>query len=237
MTVSISSSSCECSHFAVSSRPRNLELVAVNHFPGRGADGTPLRFIGLGQLPPEAIRLLWERRRAVTPEQLTLGLDTWNALRLDDPRPLASLMRTGTPALPDLGIALHRFLEELPSVRDGLSLTERLILQALRAGPVTINRVFGLLTYERDPLFFATDLFLLWTIERMQAAAEPVLTRSGAHDFRDELGITAVGDAVLSGARDWLSLRPPARWVGGVQVRPEGRGWRWNEVERRCEQQ
>jgi hypothetical protein len=219
-------------HFAVSGCPRVLELVGVNHFPGRGVDGIPLRFIGLGQLPPEAIRLLWDRRRAVTSEQLALGLKTFQALRRNDPRPLASVMRTASPALPDLATALHRFLQELPSASDGLSLTERLILQILCEGPISINRLFGLMTYQRDVLFFATDLFLLWTIERMQAANEPVLNRSGAHDFRDELAITDMGRAVVSGARDWLSLRPPPRWVGGVRIQPGARVWRWDEAER-----
>jgi hypothetical protein len=219
-------------HFAVSSRPRVLELVGVNHFPGRGVDGMPLRFIGLGQLPREALRLLWDRRREVTREQLELGLKTFEALRLDDPRPLATLMRTESPVLPDIGTALHRFLQELPSARDGLSLTERLILQVLCEGPISINRLFGLLTYQRDPLFFATDLFLLWTIERMQAVEQPVFTRSGARVFRDELAITDMGRAVASGARDWLSLRPPPRWVGGVRIQSGARVWRWDEAKR-----
>ena len=36
------------------------------NFPGG------MRFVGLGQLPPEALRLLWEQRSLATPAQLSL---------------------------------------------------------------------------------------------------------------------------------------------------------------------
>ena len=39
-------------------RPRRLELINIGEFPGA------VRFIGLGQLPPEALRMLWAKRRA-----------------------------------------------------------------------------------------------------------------------------------------------------------------------------
>jgi hypothetical protein len=215
-------------HYASAGSPRILELIVVNHFPGS------IRFVGLGQLPTEAIRLLWGRRLAVTPEQLVLATHAWTALTKEDPRPLAALMRTGTPALPELATALHRLLQELPSCKDGLGLTERLILQILSEESVTINHLFGLMTYERDPLFFATDLMLLQTVERMRAPSEPLLTRrsSTEHWRNHELAITDVGRTVLRGDRDWLSLRPPSRWVGGVQIGPGPRHWRWDDTSR-----
>lgn len=220
-------------HYAATQAPRILELVEVNHFPGRRADGAPARFLGLGQLPMEAIRLLWSRRRPVTPQQLTLATGTWNALLRDDPRTLAAIMRMGTPALPDLATALHRFLQELPGVHDGSSLTERLVLQILAEGSRTIAQLFALMTYERDPLFFATDLMLLQTIERLQSASQPALSRtSSGDDWQDAVAITETGRAVVRGEVDWMSLQPSPRWVGGVQIRADRVNWRWNEAGR-----
>jgi hypothetical protein len=216
-------------HYATTAIPRILELICINRFPGS------IRFIGLGQLPAEAIRLLWERRQTVTSAQLGLASDAWQALTLDDPRRLAALMRTGTSALPDLSAALHRQLQELPSVENGLSLTERLILQILSdSDSVALKRMFGLLTYERDPLPFSTDLSLLQTVERMEQLPEPTLKRSAAGEaqWNDELSITDTGRAVLRGERDFLSLQPSDRWVGGVHVRPGTPTWRWNEKKR-----
>ncbi len=43
--------------------PSRLELVTLDQYTGA------MRFIGLGQLPPEALRLLWEKRTPVSTEQ------------------------------------------------------------------------------------------------------------------------------------------------------------------------
>src|SRR5580700_7186811 len=95
-------------HYATHRRPPRLELVNISDFPGAK------RFTGLGELPPEALRMLWTTRKAVSAAQLQLGLDAWSALVDPDPRPLAAIMRGNTPALPLLAPALHRHLRELP---------------------------------------------------------------------------------------------------------------------------
>lgn len=66
------------SHYATHSGPRRLELVNVGRFPGAA------RFVGLGQLPPEALRMLWTTRRPATRAQLALGLAMTQTL---DPLP------------------------------------------------------------------------------------------------------------------------------------------------------
>jgi hypothetical protein len=219
------------SHYAIAKRPRVLELITADEFPGSQ------RYIGLGQLPPEALRLLWPSRKPVTPAQFALGNDAWNALASDDPRPLAALVRSGTPPLPVMASALHRHLRELPSVANGLSLTEHLVLQILSEGDTfTLNRVWELLQTEREPLPWMGDHGLFQVIEQMRKASEPVFIRTGAasgqRPFVEQLSITGVGRAVLRGERDWHSLRPPPRWVGGVQIRPGVAGWRWDEAKR-----
>lgn len=219
-------------HYANAKRPRALELVAVDEFPGAE------RYIGIGQLPAEALRLLWSSRVPVTPPQLALGADVWTALTSGDPRGLATLARSGTPMLPIMAPALHRHLRELPSVENGLSLTQQLSLRILAdaGGPLTLNRLFFTLQREVEPLPFMPDLGFLHVIEQMLTVAEPVLTRvpapTGARPFAQELTITDLGRAVVRGERDWLQLRPPERWVGGVCVRPDAAIWRWDEARR-----
>jgi hypothetical protein len=216
-------------HYAQAKRPRVLELIVVNEFPGGE------RFLGLGQLPPEALRLLWPTRRSVTPEQLSLGNDAWIALASDNPQRLAALARSGTPALPIMAPALHRHLRELPSVKNGLSLTEHLLLQILSEDSVTLNRVFLMMTGGREPLPWIGDLGILHVVDDMLKVAEPVLVRTppapGARWLLQRLAITDLGRAVLRGERDWHSLMPPSRWVGGVSIRPGLPGWRWDEAQ------
>jgi hypothetical protein len=218
------------SHYANARRPRVLELIIVDEFPGGD------RFIGIGQLPAEALRLIWFNRKPVTSAQLSLGDQGWLALGNDDPRALASLMRSGTPALPVMARALHRHLCELPSVNNGLSLTEQVVLQILSEGSATLNQVFQVLSKEREPLPWIGDLGLRDVVDNMLKTTEPPLTRvmppPGERSFRQQLTITPTGLALLRGERDWHTLQPPPRWVGGVNVRPGIPGWRWDETKR-----
>jgi hypothetical protein len=217
-------------HYATHARPRGLELVNVDEFPG----GT--RFIGLGQLPPEALRLLWKTREPVGEEQLALGLAAWRALVSPDPRALAAMARTGTPALPLLAPALQRHLSELPSVENGLSFTEQAVLEMLAEEAQSLSRIFARLNQVVDPLPGQGDLQVRDRVLDLELARERVFTRDAGVDregharspWTDVLTITALGRAVLRGEVDFQRLEPPLRFVGGVDIGPGRRGWRWS---------
>jgi len=214
--------------FAETGSPPVLELVSINHFPGA------TRFIGLGQLPAEAIRMLWDRRRPVAPADLAVGWRVWTALRKADPGDLADLARSRHDGLPDLPRALHRHLQELPWTTDGLSLTERLILRIIAAEDLTLGWVYSRLMTRREPLPWLTDLMFLAVTEAMAKAREPVFTvtpeSAGAPWPQWRPALTAAGRTVLAGAVDGLALDPPERWVGGVRIAPGQPHWRWDEA-------
>ena len=207
--------------------PRCLELISVDRFPGS------TRFIGLGQLPPEALRLLWKERRPVSGRQASAGRSVWHMLRSPDPAPLARAARDGIPELPHLAKALRRHCQELPWLDDGLSLTERLVLQLLAERSRTIGQAYAELMLSREPLPWLGDLMFLFIVEGMKRAAEPVFTGAFEGDDRrwprERLTITDLGRAVLAREVDWLSLSPPERWVGGVRIQPGRPGWRWDD--------
>jgi hypothetical protein len=214
-------------HYASTQAPRVLELVSIDHFPGS------VRFIGLGQLPAEALRLLWEARQPVDAAQLALAQQSFAALQMDDPRRLAALMRGGAAALPYLARSLQRLLQELPWVSDGLSLTERLILQRLAQSDATFQQVFTALSFELDPLPFATDLKLLHTVADLSGLSQPLVRISDPGTWQEQgLQITEAGRAVLRGQCDAQSLQPRGRWVGGARVSLGPGGWRWDENRR-----
>ena len=214
--------------FAEHGAPPRLELVGPSDFPGA------TRFVGIGQLPPEALRLLWERRQPISAEQLAFGKRTWAAFRAADPRALAALARDGTPLLPALVGALHRHLQELPSVENGLGLTHHLLLQTLaEGGPQRAGRLVGLVMHDRDPLPGLGDLGYDLALRELAALPDALVRRSGDHTMPewhlDEVAITDSGRAVLEGRRDALDLPLPERWVGGVRIAPGQRNWRWDE--------
>lgn len=214
--------------FAVLGPPPVLEMVSLNRFPG-GA-----RFIGLGQLPPEALRLLWAGRRTVTWADCRAGQEVWDALTSPDPRELAAVIGRVGGGLPYMAGAVQRHLQELPGAGDGLALTERLALTALAVGDRTVEDVWRVLMRETDPLPFLTDL-ILWAILRgLLNAADPAVTvtpdTTTAPWPKRCLALTATGWAVLDGRRDWLSCGPAERWVGGVRLTPRDPAWRWDDA-------
>lgn len=224
-------------HYANHRRPPRLELINIGDFPGAR------RFTGLGELPPEALRMLWTTRKAVSAAQLRLGLEAWRALANPDPRRLAAIMRKRTPALPFLARALHRHLRELPSAFNGLSLTEELALKLMAEPPapwdgsVNLEKIFSTMHWDVDPLPGQGDRHVLDRVLNMEGANARVFERGpgvGADGnarppWTDRLRITDLGRAVLKGEADFMSLTPPSRWVGGVQIGAGMADWRWNE--------
>ena len=218
-------------HYATHRRPPHLELINIGDFPGAR------RFLGLAELPPEALRMLWTSRAPASPAQLQLGLNAWRALANPDPCPLAAIVRGDTPALPLLARALHRHLRELPSTFNGLSFTEELALTLLAKEPHNLIKMYWTMVYYTDPLPGQGD----WTVRArlldMEGANARVYTRSPGVDregrsrspWTDVFEITQLGRAVLGGEVDFRSLDPPPRWVGGVQIGAGLPDWRWNE--------
>lgn len=207
--------------------PSRLDLISIDRFPGDA------RFIGLGQLPFEALLLLWDERTPASSQQLEAGRSIWAKIRCDDPTPLATAARSGIVELPQMAKAIQRHCRELPWLQDGLSLTERLILQVLAEESRSVGQIYSALMREREPLPWLGDIMLLFILDSMKAASEPVFMgefESEKRHWPDErLTITDLGRAVLTKEVDWLSLSPPDRWLGGVHISAAFPCWHWDE--------
>lgn len=210
--------------FACGSRPERLEAVIADSYPGID------RFVGLGILPPEALLALWEQRRPVGAADLALGSQVWDGLRSSDPRALFELAARGCDAIPQMGPALLRHLQELPWTGNGLSLTLRLVLEAIADGCRTGSAIFRRLHDRSEPLPFLGDL-MLWADLRDLAAARQapfrIADRSVPWPDRD-LSLTDSGHALLAGDLDWRTCGAPNRWVGGVEIGEQSPDWRWS---------
>ena len=216
-------------------RPPRLRLISVTRFPGVE------RFIGIGQLPPEALRVLWNDFEDVNERQFLLGKHAWAALTAPTPEALLEIVNTGTPALPTMAKALARHLRELPSVSNGLSLTEELTLRILRdKGAMSAPRLFGWYTNHYEPLPFLGDTGY-WSVLRVLAdAREPAIRIDERSDAPKEwhrnwhVELLPFGERLLRNDADWLKANTVERWVGGVHVdsRAPAR-WRFDE-EREC---
>lgn len=194
-----------------------VELVAVDAIPGVE------RFIGIGQLAPDLLAWLWRQRRPVEAPLLELGSRAWAALTAARPEPLQALVATGAPALPMMGQALERHLQELPDAATGLGLTEQLTLEIVRDhGPLPVGKAFAYLMREYEPLPYLGDLMFWWLLQPLIAAPLPALEISETHEEwpHRRLTLTELGRDILAGDRNWLDHAPGERWVGGIRVAP-----------------
>lgn len=220
------------SFYASNKLPEKLEMICINHFPGS------TRFIGLGQLPPEAIRLLWQQRQAVNPQQLKLGERVWDALGESSPLSLYNVIKSkDIKHLPNMEAALRRHLQELPSTSNGLSLTEQLSLEILNEEGITAGQMFKKLVSERDPLPWLGDIMYWFILQSMMQVSQPVFAISKS-DLKKPwherlLTITDTGKKVLTGTQKWFSLNPPDRWLGGIKLRASHPDWHWDDKEMR----
>jgi len=218
------------SFYAQNKMPEKLELICINHFPGSA------RFIGLGQLPPEAIRLLWQQRQSVNSQQLKLGDRIWRALGEPGPLSLYKIIKSkDIKHLPNMEAALRRHLQELPSARNGLSLTEQLSLEMLNKESMTAGQMFKQLVLERDPLPWLGDIMYWFILQSMMQVAQPVfeISKSDLNKpwHQRLLTITDTGKKVLTGTQEWLSLNPPDRWLGGIRLSTSHSCWHWDDNE------
>jgi len=220
-----------------------LHLLQLLHwYSDEGSDlGWPqLVFVQdyLGRADAKQVQALFRSRRPLTAEQLRLGADIWQAFTSANPRALAVLSRQDLAPLPFLKPALSRLLQEFPGA-DGLSLTERLTLQAAaqlpRVGPSELFREVR----EREAIAFMGDASFWLVLERLLAAPCPLLRVDQGHFVRPGLQgaseaflglrfrLSEAGREVLDGERDWLAQQCIDRWIGGVNLRPDNL-WRFD---------
>ena len=185
----------------------------------------------LGNLSPAQLLKLWPRRKRVTSAQMAQAKAVWSALCAETPEPLMALVKTAMRDLPFMKAALVRHLQELPWTNDGLSLTERQILQAIAKGPLAVSEIFAAVE-KRDPQPFMGDLFF-WSVVRdlIDAPTPPVSVSTATRRLawpKRVLKLTAAGRALLEARSDWQASEPLDRWVGGIVVVPQAPPWRWN---------
>ncbi|ARN73359.1 DUF1835 domain-containing protein [Oceanicoccus sagamiensis] len=208
-------------------QPAVLEIVSPNQFPGTA------RFIGLGQLPPEAIYLLWSKRETITNAQLQLGTEAWDALCQDSPEQLAVLMKQPhCQQLPHLPAAIHRHLQELPATDNGLGLTEQLTLEILKQQARPCGQLFKALMTVYEPLPWLGDLMFWHIVKGLAEGDEPLVLiqeNNEQHWPNYHAVLSEQGLAVLKGESDYLSFRPDAYWLGGVEIKPKAANWRWDK--------
>src|SRR5438105_5029918 len=149
-----------------------VSLVCIGSFPGRP------EFKGLGELSPNELASLMGTRQRVGAEQYSLADRAWEAFRQPTPEPLDDLRRADTGALPYLARAILRFLQEYPWTSDGLSRTERRLLNLAERGPIDLRAAFPRM-HDGEDAYYITDLSLAGLADSLSRCSPPLLTLTG----------------------------------------------------------
>lgn len=210
---------------------KTVSLICIGSFPGRPA------FKGLGELTPGELASLVETRRPVSEAQYALAARAWSAFRSADPTDLDRLWRGDLQALPFLSAALRRFLEEYPWTRDGLSRSERRLLELADPGPTDLMAAFPRM-HQGEDAYYITDSSIMELAETLSRTTPALLmldagASTAKHPLHGVMTITNAGRDALAGRLDRIAACGLDRWYGGVHLQGRGPMWRWDEQEER----
>jgi hypothetical protein len=177
----------------------------------------------LGPMEPEELVPLFETRHTVTEAEYKTAQAAWTAFRSPDPTGLVELRRSDTSALPFLGPALLRHLQQFPAVLNGLSRSERQILQLLESGLHEFHQLFPAAQRLEEIIWMGDATFLRY-LDGLARAREPLI-RPRNRGFE----ITPFGRVVLAGKEDHVRVNGINRWLGGVHLCAGAPVWRWDE--------
>jgi len=180
----------------------SISLVCYDHF--------------IGFSDPDTLRDDFRNRTVLTKEDMRVGSDCWDLFRNHDPRSLLEYLPVliGEGVFRFLPAAILRWCEEFPHPKDGLTRTERTILDLLSDRPHTGTELFHSVQSREEAEFLGDASF--WII----------LDR-----------VTNVsGDGPVSQASrripiEAVSYYPASRWMGGVHLRKSNR-WTFDPVQR-----
>jgi hypothetical protein len=204
-----------------------VTLICIGEFPGRPD------FKGLGELTAAELAPLLDVRQPVTDAHYALADRVWRAFRAPTPEALDAQRHRETPALPYLSSAVTRFLQEYPWTRDGLSRTERRLLELAQGDGISLQKAFPRM-HQGERAYHIGDLSLVSVAADLATTTPPLVTlerstRQPARALDVHVALTDAGRAALAGELDRVSLGGLDRWLGGVHLQPGQPVWRWDD--------
>ncbi len=193
----------------------------------------------IGRRSVEDIAELRALETPVSAEQIEIARIAWRAFREPELYDWSALRDEDIEALPNLEAAVLRQLQELPGTKDGLSRTERTILEAVQSGVQKPVELFSAVQDKEAAPFMGDWSF--W--DRLDGIANgPDALITGLDDmrfqpdwpdeirdayFEREVALSDFGEEVLAGDGDFAERGTIDRWLGGTHVTSENL-WRFD---------
>ena len=209
-----------------------LSLICIGEFPGRS------KFRGLGELSPDELASLFEKRVRVNDNVFELAGTAWQAYRSNDPRAIEQLIAHDTSSLQFLKPAFRLHLERFPFARNGLGRIENRGLELMSKGRNRFADLFPAFIESEAGYGLGDSQF--WNAMLRLARARQPLARSNNDDapagsltpdqiHATSYEITEMGRAVLNGAADHVEMNGIDLWLGGVHLTDTSPLYRWDE--------
>ena len=195
-----------------------LSLICIGEFPGLP------NFRGLGELNPEQMASLFDKRHEVSQAEKALATAAWQAYCSPDPTAIQAFLQTDTSAMPFLRRALELHLERFPFVSNGLGRIENRTLEFINEGARSFGELFPRFG-DAEPTYGLGDAQFWNSLRRMNEARRPVLNIINGNKSHSSLTpetlnqmtfeITDAGAAVLNGAGRLCRNERNGHLVGG----------------------
>lgn len=181
----------------------------------------------LGESSAQQIKKLLHYETDVLDAHFLLAQKAWSAFCSDTPESWARLLEEPTALLPFLKGAVYRMLQEYPSTQYGLSRTAYQTLLIISNG---INQRIDIFTkYQSfEERKFMGDM-IFWKI------LDDFETHGIIEQKEEAINITSLGEKILNGQKNWLSISNLERSIGGVTLSYENL-WCWDMKKRNIKQ-
>lgn len=176
---------------------------------------------GLSSLETEDLGKLFDQRHILTLDEINSLAKVWSAYTSSDPTILSQLL--ASDQIPEtfsyLKSGLARHLEDVFWSTDGLSKTERFILQSVKSNvqsPLTIYKNWSI---EEKSAWLPDALFFAYIFE-LVAAETPLLSSTTGKTAEDlKLSLTEAGEKILAGEIHRKDLwKNMSRFRGGLEI-------------------
>ncbi len=216
-----------------------LNLVCAGEFPGFEL------FNGFGELTPEQMATFWGTQHEITSAEIRLAGDAWKAFTSDNPQDIEKIISGDCSRLPYLSDALRRFLQQYPSVQNGLNRTQRQIMKAVNEGAYKLTDIFITVGNMEERPFMGDTSFWQY-IHDLAVCPVPMLNVKGPEQLEKiskvdreaptkkelrnwDVSITDAGKKVLENKEDFIYLNGIDCWLGGVHLQGRKPRWRWDD--------